>query len=137
MTTEVIYNELSEVLGALSKFNLSPENGLKLLGVVTAMYGAKSGSVPVEKKKRLASTNVKSVRFGGELKALVKDGPKHPKDLIEPLKERRIILADDNKVAFTQVLQGFQKSKRKVYREYPDGKWGLLSYPSPRLIEQA
>jgi hypothetical protein len=138
MTTEIVYDPLSEAIGAISKINLSPEDGLRFINIISAMYGV---AVPTptaepkskENKKRTATKNIWNVAFGSHLNDLVKDSPKLPADLIEPLRERGVRLAKDNEIASKQILTGFRKSKN-VYREHAEEKWGLISYSPARLV---
>lgn len=132
--TEETYSTLSEAIAAISNIKLNPEDGLKFVSILSAWYGvAPTPEIQTPVKKRGASKDLRSVSFGGHLKDLVKDTPKTPTELLEPLRERGVRLANSNEYAIRQIIKGFQKSK-ETYRQYPEGKWGLLTYAPPRLI---
>jgi hypothetical protein len=127
MTTE--YDQLSEAISAISKFKLSPEDGEKFVSIVSTMFEI---AKPLPVKKRGVVNNL-NVSFGNHLRDLVKDSPKLPADLIEPLRERGVRLASSNEIAEKQIINGFKKNPSR-YRQHAEGKWGLLSYAPPRLV---
>lgn len=132
MTTE--YDPLSDAVNAISKIRLSPEDGVKFIAVISAMYDASALTIKTQTptKKRGVVNNL-NVSFGSHLRDLVKDGPKLPADLIEPLRERGVRLASNNELAERQIINGFKKNPSR-YRQHAEGKWGLLSYAPPRLV---
>ena len=125
---------LGEVFNIAVKANLGHDEVLKLISMISTYYGIEEQKAPV--KKRGNSTDFRNIQFGGHLKDLVKDGPKTPEELLEPLRERAVRVDSDDKLAVKQIDKGFGKSK-DTYRRYPGGKWGLLSYAPPKLVSKS
>ena len=137
----------SDALTAISKLQLSPEDGQRFVAVVTAAFGngetvkasavtaaATTSSEPVvtAKSRRPRGSN-HGVQFKGHLAKLLKDSPKKCEDLIEPLRERGVILPMDQEACVEEIEAALRKS-RQTYRVYPDGRWGRMSYPALRAV---
>jgi hypothetical protein len=137
------HSDLGDALAAISKLKLSPEDGVRFIAIVKATFGDPAAvepapvatAEPAVKRGRRGNggKNAPGVQFKGHLKALVQDSPKQCKDLIEPLRERGVILPEDVADCVDAIELGFRKSK-SVYRRYPDNRWGLMSYPTLRSV---
>jgi len=124
------------VLSALNKVDFDPAQPQIIRNFVAALFGmygiaplAPPEGLPKKRKSRRGSNgpiNKLNVRFGNALSSLLKDGPRQPRDLIEPCRAmglRRFSDTDDI-LAEKQIITGFKKCRGK-YCEYPGGKWGL------------
>ena len=133
--TETAYDALSDAISAINKIKLTPEDGAKFIDILSTLYGVGKLAPPKTEPpaKKRSSSKILDINFGTHLKDAVKDSPKTPEEIVEPLRERGVRLASDNEIAIKQILRGFRKSP-SVYRKYPEGKYGLISYAVPRLV---
>ena len=141
MSTEMMkcVSVLAEALESIG----DDEKKLKIQAALRALLTDGPGAVAAPSKvattvKKRGRDKIRNVKFAGHLRKVVKNKPERIMDLIEPLRELNVLLSSDSDEAFETVQHGFRKSP-KVYREYPNDRWGLISYPTkapppPQLV---
>jgi hypothetical protein len=102
---------------------LTAEESDRLVKMLVAMHSG-VGASPARPARRAIKHGVK---FGGNIMAVLREGPMALNDMVEPLRARKVILPSDHRAAAELILAAMKKSPGQ-YRQYPDGKWGLLSY---------
>jgi hypothetical protein len=126
MTENTNYTDLREATASLGGIRLSPDDSLRFIAIVQALFGNPTGPVTVAESVPRKPRNAgggKQVTFGRALSIVFKDAPRQGADLREPLLQLGVILPNDPAEAELAITQGIRRSG-KTYRQYPDGSWG-------------